>query len=214
MKKLKNIKLFIPTIFLLVTVVLAFIVPKPQYTSLNILNEIKIPESFADWRSIDVSDKLNLNDQRYNFISEIFARLYQNRRGDQILFLILDAGNFHNPKVCFDAAGFLVREKDSAEFITQNNSFKANALHMDSEKSVITMYYWLCLDKKVVGWAGQKVIELWASLINKKKAGLMVRLEVPARGKTEKQCFDFAQSFLKDLDDNLTNKQREYLFGK
>jgi EpsI family protein len=197
----------------------SFLIPVPKYTSLNILKEINIPTEFPGWRSFDVSKQLNLKDDRYNFISDVFARIYQNRKGQQLLFLVLDAGNFHNPKVCYTSSGFDVKELDSVELSSTEGPFNSSALLMQREKGGLFMFYWLCIDKKIVGWTGQKMLELWSSLSNKKKAGIMVRIEIPLGEITDKNIVQdnsiaLGRDFIQALDKSLTLDQKEYLFGQ
>jgi EpsI family protein len=202
------------SVFLLATIAVSFLIPRPKYTSLNILAELKIPAEFPGWRSIDVSKQLNLQDDRYNFISDVFARLYQSRKGDQLLLLILDAGNFHNPKVCYTSSGFTVKELGDVDFKAKNTAFKANALLMERQNAGMNMFYWLCINKKIVDWTGQKMIELWSSLSNKKKTGLMVRLEIPAKTKNKEEALALGRDFIHALSRSLATEQKEYLFGK
>lgn len=163
---------------------------------------------------MDISDNVNLEENKYNFISDLFARVYQDENGRQLLLLILDAGNFHTPKGCFSSSGFLVKEMQDSVFKTQDKTFKANTLQVQNDDHDTILFYWLCIDKEIVGWIGQKIIELWSTVINKKKAGLMVRLEIPANGENVQNCRDFGQKFLQDLNKTLDLEQRQYLFGK
>ncbi len=192
----------------------SFLLPKPKYQSLNILTELKIPTEFGDWTSIDLSKELNLQDDRYNFISNVFARLYKNSQGNQLLFLILDAGNFHNPKICYTRSGFSVKDLGDVNFSTSTAAFKANALYMQRHNQGIMMFYWLCIDKKIVNWTGQKITELWSSLLNQKKVGLMVRLEIQTRGESGKKYLALGREFISSLNGYLTAEEKEYLFGK
>lgn len=207
-------RLVLVCVLLLITAAVSFLLPKPKYTSLNVLEDIYIPAYFPGWRSRDVSKELNLKDDRYNFISNISARLYENRKGDQLLFLILDAGNFHNPRVCYKSSGFTVKDLGTVNFKAQDKKFKANALAMERQNMNVNMFYWLCIDKKIVDWTGQKILELWSSLFNNKKAGLMVRIEIFSKNGTPQQAFDLGHQFIADLSKALSEKQKEYLFGK
>jgi EpsI family protein len=207
------------SLLLIVAIAASFLLPKQKYASLNILENLNIPTEFPGWTSIDFSKELNLQDDRYNFISDVFARVYQNRKGEQLLLLVLDAGNFHNPKVCYRSSGFSVKELGDAKFSTPNTAFKANALLMERQKLGMYMYYWLCIDKKIVDWTGQKVTEFWSSLSQKKKTGLMVRMEIPTSDKskstrTPEASLALGREFLQTLSNHLTTEQKEYLFGK
>ncbi len=204
------------SILILAAMCCAFILPKPKYESLDILSSLEIPTRMPGWVSVDVAKELNLKDERYNFIQNAFARVYRNQYGEELLLLILDAGNFHNPKVCYTSSGFLVKEMDDTTFEAGDKSVKSVSLDMENQKQDqgVFLFYWLCIDKKIKDWAGQKASELWASLFNKRKAGLMFRMEIPAQGRTSSQAVALGQEFVKSLSDRMPPDQRQYLFGE
>ena len=202
------------SIMLILTMVISFLVPKPKYEGTNILDNLNIPKSFPGWRSYDISKELDLKDERYNFISDAFARVYLNRKGEAILLLVLDAGNFHNPKVCYTSTGFNVQELEKVRFDLSSTSVDANALYMERQESGMALLYWLIIDKKPVTWTQQKVLELWSSLFNKKKTGLMVRMEIPLnKGRTQEEALALSREFIQSLNQSLTTEQKSYLFG-
>jgi EpsI family protein len=200
-------------VLLLLAAGVAFLIPKPEYTSLNVLEELDIPKHFSGWTSQDVAHELNLKDERYNFISDIFARLYENEQGQQLLFLILDAGNFHNPRICYNSSGFSVRDLGTVPMKMGTRTIEANALIMERQNLSVHMFYWLCIDQKIVDWTGQKILEFWASLFNKKKAGLMVRLEIYSQNISSEEAQQLGRQFIRDLNGHLPERQKEYLFG-
>jgi EpsI family protein len=199
---------------LILAITISFALPKPKYKSLDILSEMRIPESAADWHSKDISKEFNTQDERYNFLSEIFARVYTDKNDNSLLFLVLDAGNFHNPKVCFTASGYKVKELSDTQISVAGRSFKAISLYTQRGNDGIVLLYWLCIDKKITSWTGQKVKELWASIFQTRKAGLMVRLEIPAQEKSIDGALAFGRKFLNDLSSKLSPDQIDYLFGK
>lgn len=206
------------TIFLLIaTMVIAFALPKVKYKGLDTLKQVNIPVSITGWQSRDVSGsiKSKMNEQEvYNFVGDVFARVYGNFLGEQLLMLVLDAGNFHNPKVCYGSSGYKITELDDIELSASATKFKAHALYLEKGNEGLTMVYWICINKKIVGWTEQKALELWASLLQQKKAGLMIRLDIPTRKGGTETSLRLAQDFIKDLSRNLTPEQNKYLFGK
>src|SRR3989338_8873483 len=126
---MQSIRLYTTILLLLATIFICFALPKPKYQSPDIIGTLDIPHAMRDWRSKDMALELNLEgDDRYKFISNVFARLYGNRYVENLLFLVLDAGNFHHPKVCFASSGFKIRELDDTEFSIRNRTFKARTL--------------------------------------------------------------------------------------
>lgn len=211
---MKRLKFIIIIAALLITGFVCFALPKPKNESLNILPSMKIPESMKYWRSIDVSSRLNLQDSIYNFVSGVIARQYVSDLGDSLLLLVLDAGNFHHPKVCFKGSGFLPRPIDDIEMNAAGRKFKAHALFMGKGKESTLVVYWITINGKSVDWTEQKIKQLFYSMLNKKKIGLMGRLDIPARENNIESAVKLAQSFIRDLSQHLPAEQADYLFGK
>lgn len=209
-----NKKLLMVTILLLGAIILSFALPKAKYKSLNILHKLKIPYEISNWQGKDVAKELDLTDERYKFISEIFARIYTNENKESFLLLILDAGNFHNPKVCFGSSGYKMRELSDPEFNVGNRNFKAKTLYLQKGKEGLLLLYWICIDKKQVHWTEQKLKEFWYSLFGKKRVGLMVRLDIPTREDNIKNSLRQVKKFIEDLSYTLPSEQAEYLFGE
>jgi hypothetical protein len=207
-------KKLIAVILLGLAIALSYGFPKPKYTSPDVISGLKIPTSFHGWISKDISGQLQLTDDRYNFISRTFARVYGDEFGDSLLFLILDAGNFHNPKVCFGSSGFNYKDLPDTQFTVKGRTFKAATIYFDKGAESVVLIYWLSINKKVVDWNTQKVMQFWYSLLNKEKVGLMVRLEVPATVETIGRSIKLTQDFLAGASATLPDDQLDYLFGK
>ncbi len=204
----------IAILILMCAIGICFGMPKAKYTSVKIVSKLVIPEKMYDWRSQDFSRKLNKEDMRYNFISDIFARLYINRYREHLLLLILDAGNFHNPKICFGASGYKIRDLENLKIDLGGRSLSANALYMQRGDEGMLLVYWICIDKKIVDWTEQKLKELWFSMFNKQRAGLMIRLDIPTRPDQVENSLKLAKTFIKDLSLKVSPQDAEYLFGK
>ncbi len=201
-------------ILLALAIGLSYGLPKPKYTSPDVISGLKIALSFRGWKSENISDQLQLTDDRYNFISRTFARVYGDEFGDSLLFLVLDAGNFHNPKVCFGNSGFTYKDLPDTEFTIKGRSFKASTIYFEKGGESLVLIYWLSINKKIVDWNTQKLLQLWYSLLNKEKVGLMVRIEVPAIPETIDRAVKLAQDFLPEAAAGMPEDQLDYLFGK
>lgn len=209
-----NKKQTIVVILLILTIFASFFLPKAKYNGINILKEINIPLRMSGWRSTDVSSQLNPQDKRYNFIGDIFARIYADDYGESLLFLVLDAGNFHNPKICYGNSGYEARDLDKIKIKSGISSFQAQTVFMKKGGEGRLVIYWLCIDKKIASWSQQKIIELWDTFLNKKKSGLMVRFEIPATEENLPSVIKLAKEFIRELRSNLSQQDREYIFGK
>ena len=204
---------FIVLLLLSITLFATYALPKPRYEGTNLIPRLGIPTQFGAWTSRDMAQELDLTDDRYRFISHAFARLYKNAEGKTLLFLILDAGNFHHPKVCFTMSGFTVNELPDTDLTVAGRTLKAKTLSMQRGREGCVVLYWMCIDKHLTDWTGQKVNRFWASLLGKKSVGLMGRvdIQVPADS-TPQQAVALAQTFLNTLpvSQNLGNT----LFGE
>ncbi|MBU1086584.1 MAG: EpsI family protein [Candidatus Omnitrophica bacterium] len=206
---------YITIFLLLVTILICFGLPKPKYISPDILGKLNIPYSLSDWRSEDASDSINQRaDDRYNFISDIFARVYGTRAGDSLLFIILDAGNFHHPKVCFGSSGYKIKELEDTRFDIPNGKFKAKTILALKGDAGFVLVYWMVINEKRVDWTEQKIKQLWFSLLNKEKQGLMMRLDIPVTEGNPKAAISLAQRFIKDISYKMSDKDQAYIFGR
>lgn len=192
----------------------SFALSKPKYASLNVLPKLNIPAEFNGWTSKDISQQLNTQEKQYNFVNNVFARVYTNPQGQEILLLVLDAGNFHNPKTCYGTSGFTTTELTDTNFQIPTKQFNTTTLYLTKSDTHLVLIYWLCINKKLIGWSGQKVQEFFYTLSNKKKAGLMVRLDIPSSPDNKKSAIQLAQSFIADLSKSVSPQDLEYLFGK
>ncbi len=204
----------LPIVLLSLTIAVAFVLPKPKYKSADILSRISIPESLPGWQSKDISGKIDLRGTNMNFISHVFAREYTPVSGNSLYLFILDADNFHHPKWCIAGAGFSARELEDIEFKVPNRAWKAKAIYFKKENEGFLTVYWMCINKKQVTWTGQKFIQLWYSLLNKQKTGLMVRIDIPTASNHILEAKESIQELLTRLAAQIPPEQNEYLFGK
>ena len=212
-KPMKNKHLIVLTLVILAAGA-GFLLPKVKYHSPDILSQLKIPVNFYYWTSQDISGTLNQEDLRYNFISRIFAREYANKYDQRLTFLILDAGNFHNPKVCFGSSGFKITDLPDPGIKINNRSIKTHAAFYEKPGESYVIVYWITINKQVVDWAQQKLLQLGYSMFNQEKVGLMVRLDIPATAQTTNSAVKLAQEFISQIAPGIPSDQQEYLFGK
>ncbi|MFA6143090.1 MAG: exosortase C-terminal domain/associated protein EpsI [Candidatus Omnitrophota bacterium] len=207
-------KQIIIIILIIATIVISYALPKVKYTSPNIIPTLDIPSVTREWQGRDVSKELNLRDEKYNFISDVFARNYVNKYGEGLVFLMLDAGNFHNPKVCFGSSGYGIKELDDIELKAAGRTFKAHAVYMYKGNSGSLLVYWIAIDKKLVNWTEQKILQLAYSMFNKEKVGLMVRLDIPTQEGKIENSIELAKDFVEAISQKIPPEQSDYIFGK
>jgi len=217
-----NKKAAIVIILVILTMLVSFALPKAKYTSPDVLSQLNIPESFDSWRSRDISNEINTGGDIYNFVSRVFARQYVrstyysllDKSAEGLTFLILDAGNFHNPKVCYGSSGYTVKELPDIEFDANGRKFKASAVFFDKPGHGVVITYWIVIDKKQADWTQQKLIEFWSSLFARKKVGFMCRLDIPTTAETTDKAEKLAKDFISSIAPLIPSEQAEYLFGK
>ncbi len=214
---MKNKKSIIVIIFLGLIIAGSFSSPRTEYVGTGYISKLIVPDSFTGWAGRDVKEEVglgNINSATYNFISGAFASQYINPDKGSLLFIILDAGNFHHPKVCFTGAGFEIKELPDVKLHIGNRTLKAHALYTTKNTSTSLSLYWIVIDKKVVHkWIEQKFKQLFFSLFGKQRVGLMVRVDIPATEDTIDEAIMLAQEFINDLSEKLQPEDADYILG-
>ncbi|MCG8432073.1 MAG: EpsI family protein [Candidatus Omnitrophica bacterium] len=201
-------------IILIAALVLTYTLPKAKYQGTDLLSQLDIPMRIGDWQGEDISDQLDTQDERYAFVSDIFARWYKDPKGMQLLLLILDAGNFHNPKACFELSGYAIEHLNPITIPYNGKSLQANALLAERKEERNLLIFWTCFDKQITSWTGHEVKELFASILGKKKAGFMIRLDIPLGENPHEAALLPTYEFIMALYRSLPPEQTEYLFGQ
>ena len=199
---------------LILSLINTYLLPRSRYQSKSITKQIldSIPLSLTDWKGKAIDSKINIDSQIYTFLHDIKAIHYASRKGN-LLFIVLDAGNFHYPKVCFRGIGFKTEELPARELTINGHKIKIHIMHSFKPSLECYSFYWICIDKKVVPtWIEQKIKQLFYSLFNKKKVGLMMRIDI-CNCNLEKSLA-IAKDFLIDLQQHIPSVFKEYIFGE
>ena len=207
-------KSFIATFFLIITIALAFGIPKTKYQGTDIIASLNLPQTIPGWNSEDISNEIDLGGKKMNFLGHALAREYDKDNGPLLYLFILDANNFHHPKACIGGAGFDSQDLQDIKFKLPNHTWKAKAIYFQKQNEGFLTIYWICINKKQVDWTGQKLIQLWDSLYSKKKPGVMVRIDITATSDQIEQASQTIQELLTDLATQIPPEQQDYLFGK
>lgn len=209
-----NKKEWITIVLLLSATIYCFGFPKAKkYEGLNMLSQFTIPLEFNGWQGKNMEQDWSIEDETYNFIGQAMDREYVNRDGRNLFLLVLDAGDFHNPKICAHSSGFTVKELNDIEFLILNRTVRAHSLYVEKNAEGFLTIYWMCIDKDIVDWTEQKIKQLWFSLIDKKRAGLMIRLDVPVKEVGIEDAFRLAKEFLVDFSQAIPLDQVGYILG-
>ena len=205
-------------LFLVLCISVVYFAPKAKYRGKAITAEILdgIPMDAGSWRGRDVRNMGNdLKDEVYNFLSKVFARYYVDSADmkKSVFLIVLDAGNFHYPKVCFRGAGFTSEELPQRELNLGHGKLKVHLMLNEKKGERSLSIYWISIDKKIVPtWAQQKIKQLYYSLFNKERVGLMMRVDIPVT-KNIDNSVEIAKNFLNDLYQTTPLQHRDYIFG-
>ncbi len=199
-------------VILIATMAIAYGLPKERYKSTDILKEISIPLTVGRWQGVVHKNDIKLMDEKYNFIQALDLREYTHPTGRKVYLFVLDAGNFHNPKVCMTSSGFVTNELNDIDY-KLSQPFSAAAITIAKDKTMVLISYWITINGKRVGWMEQKATEFWFSLIGKRKAGLMVRIDVPTSEQDLPTATEAVQDFVRSLSVSVNAKDHKYIFG-
>ncbi|NTV30110.1 MAG: EpsI family protein [Candidatus Omnitrophica bacterium] len=212
-------------LFVAIAALVAFVLPKPKYQSLDVLKDITVPMQVGSWSGKDIKTDVQLMDAGYNFINSLFLREYRHPNGQILYLYLLDAGNFHNPKVCLTGAGFTIKEMEDIglKVVAQGapagaadaaGSLVAPTVMMSKPDSQFLVTYWITINGRRVDWAEQKIKEFFFSLVGAKKAGLMVRIDTPATEELVPAAREGLKDFVATLSAALADKDRRLIFGR
>jgi len=209
-----DLRAFIAFFLLAAALAPVYFLPKPKYTSPDVLSTFKIPARMKYWQSRDVSDRLDIRDKRYAFVSKILVRQYVNDLGESLLFMVLDAGNFHHPKVCFSASGFSPMPQPDIQTDIRGKKINVKSIYMQKKDASVLVVYWITINGRPVNWTSQKFAEFYYSLIGKQKTSFMGRMDIPVHNGNIAASVELAKEFIKDLSGEITETEASLLFGR
>ncbi len=214
----KSSKKYLTVIIILLScIITAYAMPRAQYKGTGFISGIDIPYKMNNWTGRDITDQLNLDfDKNWNkFISEAKIIEYISKSGQKATMIILDAGNFHHPNVCFTASGYTIKELKDQELNVSGRKIKAHTLFTEKGKIKNISIYWIIIDKNIVHeWIEQKIKQLYFSLFNRERVGLMVRFDIPTDENNIQGSIDIAQQFISELSQAIQPKYADYICGE
>lgn len=214
MISLKN-KTLIAIILSVVTFSISYSTPpKLKYASTNVLKKIDLPMTAGDWRGENVDLKLALGEGLLAYIGDIIMRKYINSKKQSVYILMMDAGNFHHPKLCFSGSGYTAEDLQDTLLKLPYTEFKASTVYFKKEKADTLSVYWMTIESQRVGWTGQKVKEFFYSLTGKKRTGIITRFDVYTPESRVNSSLVAVKDLVTALSSNMSREQAELIFGK
>ena len=195
-----------------------YFTPQAKYEGKEVVLSVMedVPENFGRWRGKNMSMKIDDENPVYNFLSKAFARFYEDRYLPQkgLFFMMVDAGNFHHPRVCMQAGGVRTESLAPRAINVGGREILVQLVLTEGKDSGSLIVYWICIDKKVLRrWIDQKAHQFIYSLFNKKSVGLMVRADIACSRDSIDEGVKYAEKFFSDMYRNFPEESREYLFG-
>ncbi len=213
---MNNNKKIITIIILSVTLIMIHAFPKAQYVGTDFISRLDVPLELFDWEGQDISYQViaSLDKHPDKFSNTALAYQYKNKEQRNLVFIILDAGNFHYPNGCFIGAGYDITDLQDTEFRINSRSLKAHTLLTEKNNEKSLSFYWIIIDKNIADkWINQKLKQLYFSLLNKERVGLMVRIDIPTGDVNIEETIQLAQKFINHLSQSLPSEQADYIFG-
>ena len=111
-------------------------------------------------------------------------------------------------------AGFKISEAPDKNFTVAGKPLKSHSLIVEKDNEKYLLTYWITIDKKGVDWFEQKANQLFSSLLNRKKAALMCRIDLPFRKGEEAAALALTENFINGLAGRASPEDCDYIFGK
>lgn len=205
-------KIAAPSILIVAVIFISYGTPRDtRHQPSNVLKKINLPLLAGDWQGEDVDEKLNLGEGYYAYIADMKTLKYVNPKGERIFFTLMDAGNFHHPRLCFQGAGY---EPEDLPDTHLGANIHAPTIYFKKKNASTLLFYWMATDKKIVNWAEQKAKDFWNSIIGKKRVGLIARLDIYTPPSKIPAATDAAKDLIANIRAVMPADQAEYIFGK
>lgn len=196
---------------------ITYVLPKPQYENSDVISRLDIPTRLYNWRSQDMSQAIiqDNKDDRYKFISDIFARAYGTKYNESLLFLVLNVNNFHPPQDCFTSSGYKVSKMNNLDVGLTTKKLSTYAFLATKADQSFLVVYWTVIDRELIeNWTYGEFKQMMMNVLNKDRAGLMMRLDILVENGDIQKALKLGERFIQDLEKEFPIVQKEYLFGQ
>lgn len=206
------------SILLVLTLAASLLSGKAQFKSIDVVSQLNIPLHFNRWQGQNAPNAYQTESQKPDFIAKTLLLYYWIPDEANLSLLLINAGNFHNPRTCYTGSGYTPKEYANLEIeLSKNVALKGESYIMQkSETEAFFTTYWMIVDGRRVDWLEQKFKEFFFALINKRRANLMVRIDVPLY-EVNQEVFKWAENvtrlFIQDLYKASDTQDKYYIFG-
>ncbi len=200
-------------VFFIVTAAgLAFTSPRNAYQGTGAIDGIVLPSKAGEWYGQDIPNDLKIGKGLFGYISGLKTMAYR-ANGLTVYFTIIEGGNFHNPKLCFQGAGYQSKDLGTVTYLIGGQTLRTQSVIFKRSGQDILVFYWMCVNKKTVTWTEQKFKEFWASLIGQTKVGFIVRLDIPLNEDEVPLALPFVKDLVAKVYEGVSGEDRALIFG-
>jgi len=206
-------KIWIAIVLLSTAITYIYVLPKQSYKNIEVLHQLKIPLDLPNWKGTEIKHAFKFDGEPNNM--GIYKNLrYVNVHDKLLYFTVFGSDNWHSPKVCSKMTGFEIINLGTEKVNLSNNiKFNTTNVFAQKEDNGFLIIYWLCIDKKVVNWAEQKLKVFWYSLFNKEIVGIMIRIDVPCKENKVEEALELSKQFLTILFKTIDSDNAKIVFG-
>jgi hypothetical protein len=198
-----------------ISIVASFCFPKTRYQSFDIIEYLNIPLSIKNWSGSEMPNNDEKLKKNFNFINNSKQYYFWKEDGTEIYFSLLNAGNFHNPKICYTGIGYKPRHEGTHNIkLAKNTTLQLETYLMLKENNTLITTFWMCIDGKRVNWVEQKLLELTRSITNRQSINVSTRIDVPTNPENSDNALAVTKNFISDLYETLDKNKKVYIFGK
>jgi EpsI family protein len=149
--------------------------------------ETIIPREFGDWREEQHNFVQMVDPQQKEVIDRIYtqtlSRTYVNSKGYRIMLAIAygddqrDSMQIHYPEVCYPAQGFLLKNKEKGDLVTERGTIPVVRILTSLGQRDEPVTYWTLVGNTVFqGGLQKKLAEMRYGLNGKIPDGMLIRI--------------------------------------
>jgi EpsI family protein len=149
--------------------------------------ETIIPREFGDWREEQHNFVQMVDPQQKELVDRIYtqtlSRTYVNSRGYRIMLAIAygddqrDSMQIHYPEVCYPAQGFLLKNKEKGDLVTERGTIPVVRILTSLGQRDEPVTYWTLVGNTVFqGGLQKKLAEMRYGLNGKIPDGMLIRI--------------------------------------
>jgi EpsI family protein len=198
-----------------ITILVSFYSPKIRYQSFDILEYINMPLSIGNWLGKELPNKDEEEKKAFTYINKSKQYYFWKKDGSEIYFSLLNAENFHDPKVCYTGIGYKPRYEGTHKInLSKSTTLQFDTYLMLKKNNTLLTTYWMCINGKNVNWLELKLNKRIYALTNKESINVLTRIDVPTNPKNTEKALAVTKDFLRDLYRILDKNKSVYVFGK